>query len=256
MLAPQRHDAILALLQQKGRVYSVELSRALEVSEDTVRRDLAVLANEGLLVRTHGGAVPRSTIKLEFHARSQDHKTEKAMLAQRAAELVQAGQVVFFDAGSTVLAVAQHLPRDLPFTAVTHNVAAAVSLADLAGAEVILLGGRMLKRGLATFGAETVEACRRVHTDLCFLGVAAMDVETGITDPNFDESLVKRAILDNASKSVVVATADKLGNACPFLVAPATAVDVLVTEAAAPAAVVQALRAAGVEVVLVAPGAK
>ena len=86
--------------------------------------------------------------------------------------------------------------------------------------------------------------------------VAALDVETGITDPNFDESLVKRAILDNASKSVVVATADKLGNACPFLVAPTTAVDVLVTDDAAPAAVVQALRAAGVEVVLVGPAAK
>lgn len=251
MLAPERHDAILAQLRANGRVYSAELGKRLGVSEDTIRRDLAAMAGDGLLVRTHGGAVPRSTTKLEFHARSQEHKNEKTRIARRAAEYVQAGQVVFFDAGSTVLAVAQNLPRDLRFTAVTHNVAAAVALADLTEAEVILLGGRMTKRGLATVGAETVEACRRVHADLCFLGVAALDAEGGITDPNYDESLVKRALLDTAAKTVVVATADKLGNASPFVVAEAAAIDVLLTEAGAPAAVLDGLRSAGVEVVLV-----
>lgn len=251
MLAPERHDRILRLLNECGRVVSAELSRVLAVSEDTVRRDLALLAGEGLLVRTHGGAVPRSTTKLEFHARSEERKLEKAAVAARAAEFIHEGQVVYFDAGSTVLAVAQSIPTDLKFTAVTHSVVAAVALAELPGAEVLLLGGRVMKRGLATVGAETVEACRRVHADVCFLGVCALDVESGITDPDYDESQVKRAIIETASKTVAVATADKLGNASPFLVAPVSAIDVIVTEAAVPASVLEGLRGAGLEVLTV-----
>lgn len=253
MLAPERHETILTLLREKGRVYSAELGRQLAVSEDTIRRDLAALADEGLLMRTHGGAVLRSTTKLEFHARSQERKVEKARLARRAASFVHPGQVVLFDAGSTVLAVVQALPRDLQFTAVTHSVAAAAALADLPGADVILLGGRLMKRGLNTVGAEAIDACRRVRADLCFLGVATMDSDGGITDPDYDEGLMKRTLLEVAAKTIVVATADKLGSACPFAVAPAAAVDVLVTEDSAPAAVLDGLRAAGVEVVLVEP---
>ena len=251
MLAPERHNAILAQLRANGRVYSAELGRQLGVSEDTIRRDLASLAGDGLLIRTHGGAVPRSTTKLEFHARSQECKAEKALLAQRAAEFVHPGQVVLFDAGSTLLAVAQALPRDLKFTAVTHSVVAAAALADLPEADVILLGGRIAKRRLETNGPDTVDACRRIHADLCFMGVAALDSEGGITDPDYDGALMKRTLLESAAKTVVVATAAKLGSACPFAVAPVSAIDVLVTEASAPAAVLEGLRAAGVELVLV-----
>ena len=251
MLAPERHEAILTHLRTQGRVYSAELGKLLGVSEDTIRRDLAALAGEGLLVRTHGGAVPRSTTKLEFHARSQECRAEKARLAQRAAALVQPGQVVLFDAGSTLLAVAQALPRELKFTAVTHSVVAAVALADLPEADVIVLGGRIAKRRLETNSPDTVDACRRLHADLCFLGVAALASEGGITDPDYDGALMKRTLLESAARTVVVATAAKLGSACPFTVAPVSAIDVLVTEASAPAAVVEGLRRAGVEVLLV-----
>lgn len=251
MLAPQRQETILALLRERGRVYSAELSQRLGVSEDTVRRDLAALAEEGHLVRTHGGAVPRSTTKLEFHARSREHPAEKAALARHAAALVQPNQVVFFDAGSTILAVARAIPANVAFTAVTHSLPAAIALSDLPSVEVILLGGRILKRSLATVGVESVETCRRVHADLSFIGIAALDPEGGITDPSYEESLVKRAVIENASKVVVVSTADKLGSACPFLVASTASIDLLVTESAVPAATLETYRVQGLEVVAI-----
>jgi DeoR/GlpR family transcriptional regulator of sugar metabolism len=251
MLAPQRRESILALLRERGRVYSAELSQQLDVSEDTVRRDLLVLAEEGHLVRTHGGAVPRSTTKLEFHARSRERPAEKEALARRAATLVQANHVVFFDAGSTILAVARAIPADLTFTAVTHSLPAAIALSDLPNIEVILLGGRILKRGLATVGVESVESCRRIHADLALVGIAALDAEGGITDPSYEESLVKRAVIENASKVVVVSTADKLGSACPFQVAPTPSIDVLITEANVPAATLDSYRTLGVDIIAI-----
>ncbi len=251
MLAPQRHQTILRLLRERGRVYSTELSEILGVSEDTIRRDLGALAGEGELMRTHGGAVPRSATKLEFNARSREHLPEKERLARRAATLVQPNQVVFFDAGSTVLAIASALPSDLPFTAVTHSLPAAVALADLPHVEVIVLGGRLLKRGLATVGAESVEHCRRIHPDVCFMGLAALDIESGMTDPSYEESLVKRTIIENASKVVVISTADKIGSACPFTVVPTTAIDVLITEASLPTAMQDGFAHLGLEVIAV-----
>ncbi len=251
MLALQRHEAILALLRERGRVHSAELSQHLGVSEDTVRRDLAALADEGHLVRTHGGAVPRSTTKLEFHARSRERPVEKAALARHAATLIQPDHVVFFDAGSTILAVARAVPADVAFTAVTHSLPTAIALSDLPSVEVILLGGRILKRGLATVGVESVETCKRIHADLALIGIAALDPEGGITDPSYEESLVKRAVIENASKVVVVSTADKLGSACPFQVAPTGSIDVLATEAAVPVATLESYRALGIEVVAV-----
>ena len=249
MLAPERHEAILRILRERGRVHSTELSQELGVSEDTVRRDLARLASEGQLVRTHGGAVPRSTTKLEFQARSQEKLTEKAHLGRAAAPLIRGGQVVYFDAGSTVLAAARALPPDLAFTAVTHSIPAALALADFPRVDVILVGGRLLGRSLATVGVEAADACRRIHADLCLVGVAALDPESGITEPSYDESLVKRALIESASKVVVIATAAKLGSASPFLVAPASALDVLITEASAPKALLEAFRAQGIEVI-------
>ncbi len=248
MFAPQRHEAILSLLRETGRVSSSELSRKLAVSEDTIRRDLATLASEGQLVRTHGGAVPRSTTKLEFQARSQENLAEKDALARAAAPLIKNGQVVYFDAGSTVLALARALPADLAFTAVTHSLPAAIALSELPQTEVLLLGGRVLKRGLATVGAEPVRACQHIQADLAFMSIAAVDPENGITDPSHEESEMKRALIANAAKVVVLATTGKLGRACPFRVAPATTIDLLLTDADAPADVVQRFRAIGVEV--------
>ncbi|HEY0945192.1 MAG TPA: DeoR/GlpR family DNA-binding transcription regulator [Opitutaceae bacterium] len=251
MLSHERQAVILEKLSTEGRVLSAELSQALAVSEDTVRRDLRALAEAGLLVKVHGGAIPRSTTKLQFAERTQESQAEKRAIAREAVRLIQPGMVVFFDAGTTALEAARSVAPEVAFTAVTHSPLAAAALCELPGAEVVLIGGRMLKRGQLAVGPETVAGYRRMRANLCFLGICCVHADSGITDPSYDETLVKQAMIESASEVVVVAGGDKLGKVSNFVVAPAASVDRLITDTTAPEPAVAALRAAGIDVTIV-----
>lgn len=248
MLQEERLEEIRRKLGEDGRLVSAELARWLEVSEDTVRRDLGELAARGQLRRVHGGAVPISTTDPDIRVRSLEHREEKQRIGAAASRLVRSGQLIFMDAGSTLIELARRMPRDYRGTVVTHSTGTATALAEFPNLEVLLLGGRLLKTSLTAVGAETIDAYRRIHADLCFLGVSAIHAGIGVTNLEHDECLVKRAMIANASRTVVLATADKIGVTASFEVAPVSAVDQLLTDARAPATAVDELRACGLEV--------
>jgi DeoR/GlpR family transcriptional regulator of sugar metabolism len=248
MLTTDRHQQIIDVLRAKGSARCGELSRLLGVSEDTVRRDLQALSEAGFLVKVHGGAVPRSTTKIEYAERSLERRQEKRLVAARAVAELKPRQVVFFDAGTTVLEAARALPRGLALTAITHSPVTAATLAELPEVEVILIGGRMRRAGLLAVGPETVDGYRRVRADICLLGICAVHVESGITDPSYDETLVKQAMIAAASELVVLGTGDKLGNASSFTVASSDSIDKLITDASAPASVLTEFSQRGIQV--------
>ena len=248
MLQEERLEQIRKKLQEEGRVLSAELARCLEISEDTVRRDLAELASRGDLRRVHGGAVPISTTSPEFRVRSQEHLGEKRRIALAAARLIRPGQLIFLDAGTTVLELARQMPRDYRGTVVTHCTATATELAEFPDIDVLLIGGRLLKSSLTAVGVETVAAYRRVHADLCFLGVGSIHAELGVTDHSYDETLVKQAMIRNASQTIVLATGDKLGITANFEVAPLSEIDRVLTDETASRKAVEDLRQAGLVV--------
>jgi DeoR/GlpR family transcriptional regulator of sugar metabolism len=249
MLTEERRAVILERLRTEGKVVAAELSSSLAVSPDTVRRDLQELADAGLLRRVHGGALPPAVGAAPYAARRAHAPEAKAAIARATTRLLRDGQVILLDAGTTTLEVARHLPETLRATVITNSPPIAVALADHPTVEVAVLGGTLDKDAQALIGAATIEALRSVRADVLVLGVCSLHPDVGITVVEREESYVKRAMLANAAEVVAVSSADKLGSAAPYVVAPLDELTHLVTEAPGDAAQLDAYRALGIDVV-------
>lgn len=248
MLTEERRRSIIQRLQREGKVYATELSKALHVSEDTIRRDLRELAAAGVLQRVHGGALPRSPATASFTERQQHAPEVKAALAQAAIRFIRQDQVIILDGGTTLLHVAQLLPTDLRATVITHSPPIALALAGHPTVDIILIGGRLNKHALTTTGVATVEALRSIRADLCLLGISSLHPEVGISALDLDEAHVKRAMIAGAAEVVAVTSAEKLGTAAPYIVAPLSSLTHLVTERVVPAEVLAPYREKGVRI--------
>lgn len=229
MLNAERRQYILEILNREKKVLSSELSAVLNVSEDTIRRDLRELAESGLLQRVHGGALLTSPGTASYAERQKQAPKEKEAIAIAAAKLVRPGQVVILDGGTTTLQVARHLPLDLQATVVTNSPPIAVALAEHPYIEVVMLGGQLYKKALVNTGAATVEALRLIRADLCMLGVCSLHPEVGISVTNLNEAHVKRAMIAGAAEVVGLVTAAKLDTASPYIVESIHALTYLVT---------------------------
>jgi DeoR/GlpR family transcriptional regulator of sugar metabolism len=229
MLTAERRQYILDILSRDKKVLSSELSTFLKVSEDTIRRDLRELAESGLLQRVHGGALLASPAIASYADRQKQAPKEKEEIARAAAKLVDNGQVVILDGGTTTLQVARHLPLDLQATVVTNSPPIAMELAEHPDIEVIMLGGQVYKKALVNVGAATIEQLRMIRADLCMLGVCSLHPEIGISVTNYDEAHVKRAMIAGAAEVVGLATAAKLDTASTYVVEPIHALTYLVT---------------------------
>ena len=232
MLSAERRQYILETLRRNGKVLATDLSAALNVSEDTIRRDLRELADAGQLQRVHGGALPRSPSAASFSVRERQALPAKAAIARVAAQLVRPGQVIILDGGTTTLQVAQQLPPDLHATVITNSPPIAVALAEHPCVEVVIIGGRLAKAARVAVGAATVEALHMIRADLCLLGTCGLHPETGISVLELEEAHVKRAMIAGAAEVVALASADKLGAAGPYIVGPLNALTHLITERA------------------------
>ena len=248
LLTRQRQQFILQRLARDGQVVAKALSEELQISEDTIRRDLRELAREGRLQRVHGGALPASAAIGDMAVRRQVAPDVKQALARRAAALVQPGQVVLLDGGTTTTALARALSPDLRATVVTHSPTIAVALGEHPNIEVILLGGRLFKHSMVTVGATTIEAVRHLRADLYFMGVTGIHAEAGLSTGDFEEAAIKRALHERAAETVVMASPEKLGAASAYVIAPAVEVATLVVAADTAAATIAPLQALGIDV--------
>ena len=235
----------------EGKVVAAELSSSLAVSQDTVRRDLRELADAGLLRRVHGGALPATVGARPYSERRRQAPAAKAAIARATSRLLQNRQVILLDAGTTTLEVARHLPPELEATVITNSPPIAVALADHPRVDVSVLGGMLEKDSHALVGAATVEALHSIRADVLVLGVCSLHPEVGITVVELEESYVKRAMIANAAEVVAVSSADKLGSAAPYVVAPLDELTHLVTERSIPDEQAAEYRARGIEMVLV-----
>jgi len=249
MLTAERRRSIVQTLQRDGKVLASELSKTMNVSEDTIRRDLRELATSGVLQRVHGGALPLTPTTASFTVRQRQAPEAKAAIAQAAVQFIRQGQVIILDGGTTPLQVAQHLPHDLRATVITHSPPVALALAEYPEIEVILIGGKLYKHELVTTGAATVEAFRNIRADLCFLGIGSLHPEVGISTLDLEEAYVKRAMIASAAEVVALTSAEKLGTAAPYIVGPISDLTHLVTERSVPAEVLAPYRASGITIV-------
>ena len=253
MLVPERRDLLLERLRRDGRVIAKEVASELEVSEDSVRRDLREMAAAGLCQRVYGGAVPASPAVADYGTRRGVAVDSKARVAAAAAGLVRPGDAVILDGGTTALAVASALPRDLDATIVTHSPTIAAALVDHPTIEVYVLGGRLFKHSAVTSGAAAVEAAEVVNADLFLMGVTGVHPESGLTTGDADEAAMKRALSRRAADTYVLASSEKVGAASRFAVLPLTAVAGIITDAPAQDEVVSRLVRSGVPIVPAVP---
>jgi DeoR/GlpR family transcriptional regulator of sugar metabolism len=247
MLTEERRRTILDRLERDGKVVAAELVALLDVSEDTIRRDLRELSAQGLLHRVHGGALPAPPAAGGVHERLRVDPERKAALAEAALPLLEGARVIILDGGTTAAELARRLPRERACTVLTNAPPVAAALSAHPRAEVVLLGGRLLKREQVVVGASAVDALRRVRADVAVLGVCSLHPEAGVTAHEREEAEVDRAMVDAAGEVVALATADKLGTVSPWLVAGLGDVTHVVTDGDAEATA--ALQAAGVAVV-------
>ena len=212
MFAEERKQRILAALQRSSAVRIAELGRELRTSHASVRRDLADLERAGLLKRTHGGAVNARLAVLEPSvAEKQDrYRSEKADIARLAASLVEPGDTILLDSGSTTRQIAIELRHRQGITIVTNalNIAWELASSEL---EVILTGGQLRRGILSQVGPIAERALATLHVDKLFLAANGVDLVKGVTTPNLHEAETKRAMVGSATEVVLVADHSKFG---------------------------------------------
>jgi DeoR/GlpR family transcriptional regulator of sugar metabolism len=248
MLTTQRKKLILSRLARDGQLIAKDLAREFDTSEDTIRRDLRELAQAGKLQRVHGGALPASAAIGDLQARDSVSPQEKIALGRFGASMIERGQVVILDGGTTALQVARHLDPALRATIVTHSPTVAVQLAAHPLIDIIVLGGRLFRHSMVGVGASVIDAAARLRADLYFMGVTGVHPEAGLSTGDAEEAAVKRALHERAAETVVLASSEKLMAASAFVVAALKEVSLLVIPPKTSDRSLRALRKGGVKI--------
>nr|WP_120492406.1 DeoR/GlpR family DNA-binding transcription regulator [Corynebacterium lactis] len=257
MYAEERRRKIASLTAVEGRVTVADLAVAFDVTAETIRRDLAQLDAEGAVHRVHGGAVATrsfQTVEFTVAARKNAQKDAKLSIARAAAEfLPDNGGGVFLDAGTTTEALADlmvHAPDNRRWTVVTNSLPNAMALAASNRIELQLLGGQVRVITQAVVGDAALRTLAVMRADVAFIGSNALTIDHGLSTADPQEAAVKRAMITNARKVVVMADSTKLGR--DFLVSFASLddIDVVITDESAPEQFVEDLKEHGVEVVV------
>jgi DeoR/GlpR family transcriptional regulator of sugar metabolism len=251
----QRRQQILNLLEETGNLNVSELSDRFSVSVVTIRKDLDNLESEGLLQRTFGGAVfsHRSRFNRSFLERGQQYRREKCAIAAAAYSYIKDGDTIMLDAGTTTLALAQHLRSHIRSALViTCSVPAALELSS-AGYDILLLGGMVRNKSLALLGRETLRIIEQYRADKAFLGSSGFTAEMGHTTPNPEDAQVKEAILRSANETYVLVDSSKYGHRCLTSFARLRDVDLTITDGGLSRSKVKLLEAAGATMQIVNP---
>lgn len=245
-----RREHILTLLNQRDRATVGELRSLLGVSEVTVRKDLDALEGQGLVTRVHGGAVSsgRARLELSFAAREQIRLEEKRRIAQAAAELIHPGQSIFLDASSTAFQIARLIKDKADITVVTNSLYTALELSFCDSITVVVVGGTVRRRSSSLVGALSHDLLQRIRVDIGFFGARGMTVQDGLTESDIEEALLKQRMVRASACVVGVVDSSKVGLVHLSVFALPAELDCLITDADAPADLVEALRAQQVDV--------
>lgn len=236
---------------ERGHVNTSELCAHFGISEATARRDLDVLANAGIVVRVHGGAIARGEVPPEppVVQRATRQSEEKQRIGAMAADLIVPGDTVFIGSGTTSLAVAHALRERTDLTVVTNSLAVVLALAE-SNLTLISLGGMFRASESSFIGHLAIQGLSELRINKIIFGIRGIDVLNGLTNDYLPETMTDRAILSAGRRVIVVADHTKLGRSASAFVAPLSAVDTLVTDFAADPVICDAISAVGVQVIL------
>lgn len=253
MTVPERRQEILNRINREGRVAVTELSRLLGVSEVTIRQDLQILAEQNLVVRTHGGAIPahRLAPELSLALRRQQQVLAKDHIGAAGAALIHDGEAIFLDTSSTALAIATRLMQHREVTVITNSIAIVQELMPFPDLTVVMPGGRLRRETASLIGVDGLAMLEGYNIQKGFFGAHGLTLEEGLTDVSADEADVKAALIERCREVIAIVDATKWGRVGFASFAPLSAIDCIITDASAPADWVERVREAGTAVVLV-----
>lgn len=248
----ERRQEILRQVNQNGRVSVAELSNRLGVSEVTIRADLQALARHNLVIRTHGGAIParNSIYEIALTARRQRQVQEKSRIGQAGAALVADGDAIFLDSSSTTLAIVPHLKTRRQLTIITNSLAVAQEMQDTPGVKVVMPGGTLQHDTASLIGIDGLETLRKFNIQKGFFGAHGLALPEGLTDVSADEAEVKQQFVAMCRQKIAVLDATKWGRVGLASFARLGDLDRIITDAAAPPALLEQVRALGIEIIM------
>lgn len=229
MLKEERQAYIIHQINLHNKVLSSDLSVQLNVSEDTIRRDLNELAENGQVIKVYGGALSKS-FQFPFQEGNVYAKEGKKEIASKALSLITNGMTVLIGGGTTMIELARLIPNDIQCTFFTISPLVALELAEKENIEVILIGGKLSRNTNIVTGSQVINELADIRVDLCLLGTNSLSVEEGITDSDWEVVQIKRAMIKCSKKVAILSIAEKLNSNQKMRVAPLKDVSYLVTD--------------------------
>ncbi len=251
MYAEERHQEIVRLARAQGRVDVMALAEGFAVTAETIRRDLTTLERAGVLRRVHGGAIPVERLGFEPAVATRDSVliAEKERIAKAALEELPEDGAIILDAGTTTARLAHALPVDRELTVVVNSPVLAVALGTRQNLNVLMIGGRIRGKTLATVDDWALRPLADLYVDVAFMGTNGCSVQRGLTTPDPAEAAVKRAMIAAARRSILLADHTKIGNDYLIRFGTLSDLDLVISDAALDDDLTEDIEAAGVRVV-------
>jgi DeoR/GlpR family transcriptional regulator of sugar metabolism len=232
MLPNQRREKILELIREDGHAKVMDLSRIFKVTEVTIRQDLERIEKEGLIVREHGGAYLKdidSNVR-NFSLQNQENIAEKIAIARKAVEFITEGDTIILDSGSTTTEIAKLLTNYRNLTVITNALNIALILGAQMGITVIVTGGEFKAPTLSLTGQKAADFFQSLHVDKLFLATAGIALKSGLTYPGISDICVKRAMIESANETFLVADSTKIGKSSFASLGALSLINYLITD--------------------------
>lgn len=230
MLKAERHKIIIDKLLVNQKVNTIELALDLNISEDTIRRDLNELDRKGFLEKVHGGALPIVDKPANIFDITILNGDKKDIIGKKALSLIADGQVIIMSGGTTNLAFAKLIPSDLKATIYTYSLPIAMQLSQHPNVELIFIGGKLQKNAMVTIGMDVVQVLSKLKADICFMGASSINVRLGLTEMGYEVSIVKKAMMHASDKVVVMVSSEKLNTKMPYGVCELNQLNTMITD--------------------------
>lgn len=225
-----RQRLIVDMVMRHRKVDSDRLAVELDVSVDTIRRDLNELDEKGMLTKVHGGAISSMQKLFQYNEVAVFNREEKKIIAEKAIPFLEDGMVAIISGGTTNLVFVSALPKSLKATIYTFSLEIALQLTDHPHIETVFIGGKIQKKSLVTSGIDCFQVLSKIHADICFVGTSGITLEEGITDEGYEIALIKKAMIDSSDKVVSLITSNKLNIRHNYSVCPLSEIYAIVTD--------------------------
>jgi DeoR/GlpR family transcriptional regulator of sugar metabolism len=249
MLKAERQKFILSKIATEHKVSTIKLALDMNISEDTIRRDLNELNKKGLLEKVYGGAIPIEEKPTSVFDMVVVNADKKDIVGKKALSLISDGQVIIMSGGTTNLAFAKLLPPELKATIYTYSLPIAMQLAQHLNIEVIFIGGKLQKNAMVTIGMDVVQVLSKLKADICFMGSSSINVRLGLTEMGYEVSLVKKAMMEATEKVVCMVTSEKLNTKMPYVVCEINQLNIIITDLNPDTPILKEYKDAGVQLI-------